>query len=380
MKKIKNSTFTIVANGFADGPAQALRDYLISKGAVQVVTVSHPLVAEGDGNHVVNIYSRRGVKKKSYKFPNKPPYTYIFDPFVPISIPKTTVWFGFNNLASYRGLYRRNRGKADKVIYWAVDFVPDRFGPGFLTKLYNLIDRKVSYKVDARIELAETGLKGRNKYLGLNIDKMAPAYVSPMGSWLKRTPKTTKYSWEKQKVVYLGHLVERQGVATLINATDVLLKKGIEIEVDIIGSGPLEQELKQLVKKQKLQDRITFHGFIESHKEVENILALSTIAAAPYTKDEKSFTQYADPGKLKAYLGAGLPIVLTDVPPNAKELEDEGVAIVVKDSVEEYAAGLERLLSNNILWEKSRKNVYKYAKQFDWDNILQSTLKKIGFE
>ena len=43
--RLSPSTFAIVANGFADGPAQALRDYLIAREAT-VITILHPLTPE----------------------------------------------------------------------------------------------------------------------------------------------------------------------------------------------------------------------------------------------------------------------------------------------------------------------------------------------
>src|SRR6266404_4157085 len=105
--KISQSTFTIVANGYVDGPAQPLRDYLISQGARRVVTVFHPLVPEGDNKHIVSTYSDGKQTHKATKLPNKPPYTYLFDPFTPAHLPPSTAWFGFNNLACLRGLASR---------------------------------------------------------------------------------------------------------------------------------------------------------------------------------------------------------------------------------------------------------------------------------
>ena len=46
----------IASNGFADGPAQALRDYLVAEGA-EVVTIFHPLTPEQGTTHVVTTYA-----------------------------------------------------------------------------------------------------------------------------------------------------------------------------------------------------------------------------------------------------------------------------------------------------------------------------------
>lgn len=379
MKKISQSTFTIAGNGFADGPSQALRDYLLKHKAKRVVTVSHPLVPEGSNGHIVTVYENGKSSVREIRLPHKPPYTYIFDPLVPLRLPSSTAWFGFNNLAAYRGLLRRKRGKTKKVYYWAVDFVPERFGKGLATRAYMHIDRVVSTRADMRVELSEAAMSGRREYLNITKSQAAPCIVAPMGAWLDRTPKVDTSAWSKKKIVYLGHLVERQGVATLIKALAILDKKHEGIKAEIVGSGPEIENLRNLAQKLGLNSKIIFHGFVKDHNDVESILATGTVAVAPYVKDKKSFTQYADPGKLKAYLGAGLPIVLTDVPPNATELQQAGVAKVVSDSPEAVAKGIEEFLSNQADWEKAHRLVLKYAQQFDWNHILSKTLSKLGF-
>jgi glycosyltransferase involved in cell wall biosynthesis len=379
--KINESTFTIVANGFADGPAQPLRDYLLQHKAKKVIMINHPLVAEGSNKHIVTIYERGKLKsQKKYSLPNKPPYTFALDPFVPLRLPDSTAWFGFNNLAALRGLRRKKRGKTQKVYYWAVDFVPNRFGNNVLTKVYNRVDKKVSLHADARIELTQTALQSRTEYLGLDDKSTAPGVVAPMGTWLDRTPKAKVTAWDHKKVVYLGHLVERQGVATLIRALQLVFKKDPEVTAEIIGSGPEAELLKKLAEKLGISKQVVFHGFVKDHKDVESILAQGTVAVAPYIKDKTNFTQFADPGKLKAYLGANLPIVLTDVPPNAQELKSAGAAVIVEDSPGAVAEGLLQLLSNKKSWLSAHTAATKLAHEFDWNNILRKTLAELGFE
>jgi len=376
--KIKDSSFVISANGFADGPSQALVEFLIKKPAKRVTTITHPLTPESKGLHSIKIYENgKLVSQKEKDLPNKPPFTYLFDPFIPFRLPTATAWFAFNNLASLRGLGRRKIGRTKKVYYWAVDFVPQRFGPGLATKFYNYVDRHVSKNVDARIELSRAALDARAEYLGLNPRDIPSGIIVPMGAWIDRTPKVSDSSWQRKKIVYLGHLVERQGVATLITALSLLNNRGVKFSAEIIGSGPLEAELKTMAKQLKIKN-VIFHGFVVDHKDVEKILGSGTIAVAPYVKDKDSFTQFADPGKLKAYLGAGLPMVLTDVPPNATELKQNGVAIVVNDSPEALADGIEELL-NRQTWLAAHRAALSYARLFDWDTILTNSLKKLGF-
>jgi len=378
--KISNSTFIISTNGYADGPAQALRDYLIQQKAQRVTVVTHPLVAESQGRHIVDTYTSKGKTTKTYKAPNKPPFTYPLDFVIPVRLPIADVWFGFNNLAALRGLQQKRKHKINKVVYWAVDFVPKRFGDSAATKVYDKVDKKVCSEVDLWVDLSEAARSGRAKYHRLAKKDQAPSTVAPMGAWFDETPKVNAKSWAKQKVVYLGHLVDRQGVRTLVEAIGIVHGKNKKVNTEIVGGGPLLNELKSQTREQGLAKVIKFHGFVKDHKEVDAILANGTVATAPYVVDKESFTQFADPGKLKAYLGAGLPIVMTPVPPNTSELGEAGAAIITDDSAQSFAAGLEKLLDSQEAWQASHEAALKLAQEFDWNKIMQRTLKNIDIE
>lgn len=378
-RRIDESTFVIATNGFAEGPAQALRDYLVALGARRVTTVSHPLVEERGNEHLVTTNEGRTVSTRGYRLPNRPPYTYLVDPLVPPRLPRSTAWFGFNNLAALRGLWERSLGRVESTYYWAVDFVPQRFGRGVATAAYDRLDRVVCKRVDARIELSEIALNERTAAFGSSPRAMAPAIVVPMGAWVARTPKAALDSLSEPRLVFLGHLVARQGVATLIRAVPLLLDKRPRMMLDVIGGGPEADSLRALARSLGVEDRVEFHGFVERHEDVERILARGTIAVAPYRADARSFTRYADPGKLKSYVAAGLPIVLTDVPPNARELEAAGAAFLSDDTPQDLAAVIERVLADEAVWLAAHGAALRYAEQFDWNIVLDEGLAKLGF-
>jgi hypothetical protein len=148
--------------------------------------------------------------------------------------------------------------------------------------------------------------------------------------------------------------------------------------VEIVGAGPLEESLRARSKALGLDPTVTFHGYIEDHGAVERILAGCSVAVAPYKRSPTSFTRYADPGKLKAYLAAGLPTVLTDVPPNAHELAAEAGAEVVDDEPAALAAGIARALASPSEWAARRAAAIGYAQRFDWNALLGDLLRALG--
>jgi glycosyltransferase involved in cell wall biosynthesis len=223
-------------------------------------------------------------------------------------------------------------------------------------------------------------LAGRDARHGLAADAGARRAIAPIGAWLERVPTCAEDAVEQRRLVFIGHLVERMGADTVIEAAAVLGERGVHFGVDIAGRGPLEEALRADVARRGLDDRVRFHGFIADHRQLEALLAQASIALAPYNTRVESFTRFADPSKLKSYVAAGLPILVTDVPPNAAELAAEGGAEVVADEPSAFADAIERLFAEPSEWRTRRAAALKYARRFDWNNIVRAALTAAGFE
>jgi glycosyltransferase involved in cell wall biosynthesis len=370
------STFAIVANGFADGPAQALRDYLVGQDA-DVIAISHPLTHEDGTRHVIARYHAGIRRTRTVRVPLRPPLSFAVDPLVPLVPPRVDVWLGFNPLACAHGLAARALRRARRVVLWSVDFVPDRFGAGTpATAIYDRLDRYCCLRTDGRIELSAAAREARNRRHALPTEA-PPAHVVPMGAWLDRVPTTPPGGFARRRVVFVGHLVARQGVDVLLEALALLAGRGESFGADIIGGGPLERELRDRAHRLALDDRVQFHGFVADHSAVEQRLAAGSLGLAPYAPAQTSFTRYADPGKLKAYVAAGLPAVLTDVPPNARELASRGGAELVAYDASDIAAAITRGLADPQRWRERRIAALAYAREFDWATLLPDALAKL---
>lgn len=382
-RHIEKSSFIVLANGQPDSPpGSGLIDYLLNRGAGELTVVFHPLTAEDGNRHLITTYvNGHQTDHRSIRLPARPPLTYPLDAVVPPRLPKADGWFAFNNLLCVRGLLARRLRRADTVIYWAVDFVPDRFGAGTpQTQIYDRLDRFCCERADLRIELSQAALQGRDHRHGLAAGDGAPRVIAPIGAWLDRVPVCPEDAWKKRRITFIGHLVERMGGDTVIQAAAILARRGVDFSVDIAGRGPLQQELRAMAEREGLGDRVRFHGFISDHRQLEALLAEATVALAPYSTRVDSFTRFADPSKLKSYLAAGLPILLTDVPPNAAELSLDAGAEIVPDDPHAFADAIERLLADPRQWGLRRSAALGYARRYDWTNIVAIALKAAGFE
>ena len=103
-------------------------------------------------------------------------------------------------------------------------------------------------------------------------------------------------------------------------------------------------------------------------EDVEKILLKCSLAIAPYNPNDKnSFSFYADPGKVKVYLGCGLPIVITKVPEIYKTIVKEKAGVTANYGAKDFADKITDILGNI---EEYRGNARKLGLGYSWDSIF----------
>jgi len=91
-----------------------------------------------------------------------------------------------------------------------------------------------------------------------------------------------------RNVVFLGRLVERKGCQYLLQAVEYAVTHTMwpeNVHVIICGGGPLEGQLKEYVRRHRLQDLVTFTGYI-SEEDKPGYLAAADVVVYPSTGGE----------------------------------------------------------------------------------------------
>jgi len=184
---------------------------------------------------------------------------------------------------------------------------------------------------------------------------------------------TSAYSTHRHphQIVFLGSLEERMGTEMLLPVLEQVRQRIPDATLHIIGDGPYRTLLEESVHTRGLEDSVVMHGFVESQGEVQIILCQSSVGVAPYVPSPDNFTQFADPGKIKAYVSAGLPIVLTAVPPNSQEMAERGFGLVRDYNAEQLAGACVDLMTNSSAWTSAHDAASKYASSFQWPQLLK---------
>ncbi|UVI35579.1 glycosyltransferase family 4 protein [Brevibacterium spongiae] len=79
----------------------------------------------------------------------------------------------------------------------------------------------------------------------------------------------------------VGRLVEKKGFAHLLDALARLRADGKDCRLDLVGTGPLEEELRAQSRTLGLDDLVTFHGAL-TQAEVRQMLTDHDILVAPF--------------------------------------------------------------------------------------------------
>ncbi len=273
------------------------------------------------------------------------------------------------------GIILKNLLRVGKTVFWAGDFVPNsRFREGWKNIIYFQENRYVLKRCDYAWNISPRVEKLREKMYGIKSKRQQR--IVPIGIWTSRRVKLPIEKIHKHRVLFVGHLLEKQGVQLVLKAIPEIRKTISDFEFLIIGKGNYETTLRCLAKELGVEDCVQFAGY-KSDEEMEQLSSGCACAVAPYDMKTDTWTRYADPAKIKTYLASALPVILTDVPYNAYDIQRQRCGMVIKYDTDEMTNAIITLLSNKSLLEEYRNNAFKYSKQFDWNNIFDGAINEV---
>jgi glycosyltransferase involved in cell wall biosynthesis len=167
-------------------------------------------------------------------------------------------------------------------------------------------------------------------------------------------------------IIYTGTLDARWGVDLSIRAMPLLCRHIPDIQLLIAGSGPAEQELRQLALSLGVQERVLFQGFVP-YSDLPALLARADIGVA--TSRQNEFRQYASPLKLVENMAAGLPVICSGGGEAEKMIEESGAGINIPFDPEAFATAVQSLLTIPDRLLAFREAAIEYAHGRSWEQL-----------
>lgn len=370
----------IVSHKFLTQPDDDLAHYLNKQKYDNLLHIRHSFWDAPDRVSWFTWYKKGVVYKESKTRDRRnwlEPFIYIKEFFFTMKwvFESNITWdtfIGMDGLCVLFGNMLRALGKVKKTIFWAIDFVPNkRFGSWIKNKIYHSINIHGYRNSDEMWDLSPRMADAREKFLGIKKTEYRKRIVVPYGVWIKRIKRYSYDKCEKNTLVFMGNLLEKQGVQLILKILPELIKNNPKIKFKIIGAGQYKDKLTELAIQLNVIGNCNFMGKIEDHKKLENEIAKSVIALAPYIKKLDTWTYYADPGKIKTYLACGVPVLLTDLPWNARDIEKNKCGKIISEN--------QRNIINNILSlmdektnQEYRDNAVNFARDFDYQSMFEN--------
>lgn len=363
------------------GPPQEIRDFLIPK-VKEVFYIEHPFPSANDHRSSLTIYEDGILKTQIFTPQVSGPefFFYFIDFFITLYFlikawKRFDLCIALDNLNTVSILPFRKFGIVKKLVFYTIDYTPSRFKNKILNYLYHFTDKIACYHADKIWVLSERMIAARRKN-NVDVKRSAASVVLPMGANLSRIKILPLAKINRRDIVFVGFLMEKQGIQLVLESLPKIISKNTNLRFIIIGQGEYKQKLKALTRKLKITKYVRFKGFIKDHKRVEKILCQSAIGVAPYLPISDNYTFYTDPGKPKLYLGCGLPVIITDIPKIAQIIQSKKAGLIVKYTTESMAKALDKLLTNNKLYNEYRKNAIQLSKRYDTNSLIANALDK----
>ena len=280
-----------------------------------------------------------------------------------------------SNLLCLIGIFMKLLGKADKLVFYVIDYTPQRFSNSVINYIYNQIDKLAFYKATMIWTLNEEMLFGRVKQKSLDLNLIKYDIV-PFGN---HSEIYSEHDYQKNKInhiVYFGGISKEKGSELFVSIAKELIKLNTnDFKIIIMGGGDIEQ-LKSEVAQNSLDRFFDIKGRINDQLEAEKIMLECGIALAPYNANDKNnYAFYADPGKVKVYLSCGLPVLITDVPPFAKTIASTNSGVIIEYEAKDIALEITKLFANENSYKTMRKNAINLGKLYTWNNIYSKVIE-----
>jgi len=237
-------------------------------------------------------------------------------------------------------------------------------------KFFGKIDKKVAQKTDRLIVVSKFSKKEVLKYY-----KIPESKIEVISNGVDRTIfNKEKKDMHLYRIInpnnyplllYVGRLVARKAPQVLIDAIAIVRKEVPDIELIIVGAGPLRNSLLKKIHELGLEENIKIYSNI-SFDTLSKIYAISDIFVLHSYYEAQGIV-------LLEAMASGLPIVATavgGVPETA--LKDICGKLVPPGNPEKLAEAIIELIENEELRKKYGKNGFERVKKYyDWAYLAQ---------
>jgi glycosyltransferase involved in cell wall biosynthesis len=179
----------------------------------------------------------------------------------------------------------------------------------------------------------------------------------------------------RQIILYQGALNIGRGLEVVIDA----MKYIPDASFLIVGAGDIENELKQRVAQNKLEDRVEFKGRMLPEDLVP--ITLSADLGISLEEDLGLSYRYSLPNKLLDYIQCRVPVLCSALPEMSRIVDSYGIGISTRERDPEKIAGRIRFMLKERAAGAWMEALDRAAQELCWENesgVYLELLKECG--
>lgn len=168
------------------------------------------------------------------------------------------------------------------------------------------------------------------------------------------------------RLLYVGRLRRWKGVKYLLRSVADLRANERDFQLNIVGGGQAESELRRLSDHLDIDQHVNFNGYVYNNEELKQMYAKSDIFVLPSLSE-------GFPRVINEAMASGLPVVTTNVGGISRVLSHRVDAMLVDPhSADELSSAISEVASNNKLRSTIVQNSYEKGQaSFDIDPCHQ---------
>jgi len=186
---------------------------------------------------------------------------------------------------------------------------------------------------------------------GLFPQKLVIVLRNPIN--LEKMKNTNGHQRMHNHLLYLGWYVKEKGVYELVDAIEILVRKGIKIHLDCYGTKQVEK-LKNFVREKQLTEQISINGWIDDVKKLGMLYKCTMLILASHSE--------GIPNVILEAMATNTPIIATAVGGLKEVLRDGDNAIIIQPkNHQDLSEKILIALRNPCLRKKISTNAYQDA-------------------
>lgn len=386
MKKINyyNSNYFVATHTVGEkdkeifGPGDAVADFFKKQKSNLFIFLRYGLYNQPYKARI-DFFKKGNFVKESFGFKTTSipvPFRYIFEVFYSIFIVIKTgkefdVWVGCDSLNTLPGILLKKLGRVKKVVFYTIDYVPNRFSQKILNEIYHMMDRFCLRYSDQVWNNSRVMTEIRKKQ---GVDDKKNLTIAH-GADLSQIKIPNDKQMNKDQMVIVGNVTQAIKFEMIINSLKEVIKTNKKAQIVLIGSGSSESKIKTLIKKNHLEKNFVFLGRMD-HKTLLKALPKFGIGLAIYG-NTFDWNLYSDSLKVKEYLACGLPVIMSGAPAAQDEIKQSGAVYIIDINQDRLTKAMKDLLTNKKLYSQFRKKALSFRLGLDWNKIYDKALSKL---